>query len=597
MDKKREPYPVKEFFRDMWGFLNGNRLNYSFFVTLRAISELAPFAIAYFLGLTIDFFTQYERGQPLNQFYFFITAIGVLGILQVWTRMYAKLNNSIIGAKTRQRVREISMAKLMDLELEWHEKEDSGSKIQKINQGSNHVYSFFSNFTNNESISVLVGIFGSLAIFFVLGWKYALFSIVYITIFLSVEFYYNKRLSYWINELNKISEKVSGKIHESASNVLSVKALGLGSIFEESARKHEKEYFKMWLNMKKTGNWKMNITKTFSAIGYALFLLMVGIDFSIGAITIGSILVFAAYFDKIRSSLNNVSSMVDLFIEIKSGVGRLMTILGVDVFDRESSGLLESPLNWKQIEFRNVSFDYSKKKVLKNFNLIIKRGDKIGIVGRSGCGKSTLIKLLLGLYKVKAGEILIDKININSFKHSAITNIITVVLQDSEMFDMTFAENIAISSMRKSKDLLNKSIRIAALNEVINRLPKGMSTLLGERGYKVSGGERQRIGIGRAIYKNSSLLILDEATSHLDSKTETHIQENLEKELSDKTLIVIAHRLSTLKNVDKIIVIEDGAITEEGKFNNLIRKRQRFYGLYKLQNNVRSLHTKQRKRN
>ncbi|MDO8509262.1 MAG: ABC transporter ATP-binding protein [Nanoarchaeota archaeon] len=586
VSQKRIQYPIKTFSKDMWNFLEGNRFKYIFFIMIRICSEAIPFVIAYFLGLTIDFFTVYEKGQSLSKFYLYVSAIGVLGMVQVWSRMFAKLNSSIIGAKTRQKVRELSISKLIDLELEWHEKEGSGSKIQKINQGSMYVYKFFSDFTNNRSLSTLVGIIGSLTIFFVLGWKYAIFSIIYTSIFLNMEYYFNKKLSYWNNEMHKISEKISGKIHESASNVLSVKALGLRNVFQESTKGDEVEYYKIWLSMKKTGNAKMNVSKTFAALGYALFLLLVGLDFSEGIITLGSILIFAAYFDKLRSSLNDVSEMVDGFIEIKSGVGRLMTILGVDVFNKESNDLLEVPLNWQKIEFKNVNFNYSHKEVLKNFNLVIKRGEKIGVVGSSGCGKSTLTKLLLGLYDIKSGGIYIDGKNINKFKHSSITNNLTPVLQDSEMFDMTLAENIAISSSSRSKILLLKSIRISSLNSVINKLPKGLSTLLGEKGYKVSGGERQRIGIARAVYKNSPMLILDEATSHLDSKTEQYIQKQLEKELTDKTLLIIAHRLSTLKGVDRIIVMENGKIVEEGKFSDLIMKRQKFYKFYQLQNNI-----------
>ena len=152
------------------------------------------------------------------------------------------------------------------------------------------------------------------------------------------------------------------------------------------------------------------------------------------------------------------------------------------------------------------------------------------------------------------------------------------------MFDMTLAENLSISSLKRNASLLEKSIKISSLAKVIEKLPKGLSTLLGEKGYKVSGGERQRIGIARAIYKNSSVLILDEATSHLDSKTEQDIQESISKELKDKTSIIVAHRLSTLKNVDRIIVMEDGKIVEQGKFNELVKKRGKFFSLYKLQN-------------
>jgi len=580
----KENYTISNFFRDIWKFLEGNRFKYVFFVILRAISEIAPFAIAFLLGGIVDFFTAYEKDQSLSKFYVLVGLIGILGILQVLTRMWAKNGCSIIGAKTRQSVREKAMSRLMDLELQWHEKEGAGSKIQKINDGSNFIYRFFSDFTNNRSVSVLMGIFGSLTIFFVLGWKYALFSFVYAGIFLLVERHYSKRLRYWTDEMNKINEKVSGKIHESTSNVLSVKSLGLREVLEKSTKKYEEEYYRIWIKTKDAGQVKTKITKSFAAVGYALFLLIIGHEFIVQVITLGSILVYAAYFDKLRSSLDNISETIDGFIQIQSGTGRLMTILGAEIFDRESDDLLNIPKDWKKIEFRNISFKYKEKNVLRNFNLTINKGEKVGIVGKSGCGKSTLTKLLLGLYKIQRGGIYIDGININNFKHSSITNTITAVLQDSEMFDMTLAENISISTLKRNTNLFEKAIKISASDELIVKLPSGLLTLLGEKGYRVSGGERQRIGIARAIYKNSPVLILDEATSHLDSKTEEKIQEHIGNELKDRTLIIIAHRLSTLKNVDRIIVIEGGRVVEEGKFNDLIKKGKLFSDFYKLQN-------------
>lgn len=583
MDKNnKKNYGNTNFLKDIWKFLEGNKLKFSFFVFIRALSEIGPFAIAFLLGMTIDFFTTYETGQELMRFYILVILIGVIGVSQVLIRMWSKMNCSIIGAKTRKRVRELSMSRLMDLELKWHEKEDTGSKIQKINYGGHYIYSFFSDFTNNHLIIITMGIFGSLAIFFVLGLQYALFALGYIFIFLLIERYYSKKLSYWTEEMHKISEKVSGKIHESASNILSVKSLGLKNVFKKSTKKYEEQYYKIWFNAKKTGKMKMVVTQSFAAIGSALFLLIVGYDFVSQSITLGSILVFTTYFNKLRLSLNRVSHTVNLYIQIKTSTGRLMTILGKKIFDRESSKLLEIPKNWEKIEFRNVSFKYRKKLILDNLNLVIKRGEKIGIVGRSGCGKSTITKLLLGLSKIQSGGIYIDGRDINKFKHSSITHNITAVLQDSEMFDITLAENITISSLKKDSLLLNKVIKISALDKVIKKLPKGILTLLGEKGYKISGGERQRIGIARAIYKNSDILILDEATSHLDSKTENNIQKQLERELTKKTILIIAHRFSTLKNVDKILVMNKGKIIEKGNFNELIKKKGLFFELYKI---------------
>lgn len=567
----------------MWGFLEGNRIKYLFFVFILALSHSSFFIMAYLLGQIVDFFSSYAAGQSLDLFFFLVILVGAVGVLSTLIRLSAKMACSVVGARTRQRVRQISMAKLMDLELTWHEKEGTGSKIQKVNRGSQYVYRFFSDFTNNRSVNILVGIFGSLGVFLFLGWNYVLFSAAYLLIFFSIEYYFSKKISYWVHELNKISEKVSGKVHESASNVLSVKSLGLRDVFEESTRKFEEEYYRIWYKMKKTGRIKSAVTNSFAAIGYAVFLVLVGFDFVAGAITIGSIFVFASYFNQLRNSLGYVSDMVDTYIEIKASIGRLMTILGEDVFDRESDDLKEVPENWKTISFRNVSFQYKDEPVLRDFSLTIHRGEKIGLVGRSGCGKSTITKLLLGLYRPTKGEILIDGVSLDTFKHSSVTSAITPVLQDSEMFDTTLAENITISTPRKNTRRLEEAIRISSLDEVITKLPKGLDTMLGEKGYKVSGGERQRIGVARAVYKDSSLLILDEATSHLDSKTEHAIQTHLEQDLTDKTLLLIAHRLSTLQNVDRIIVMDKGRAVEEGTFGELLKQKGIFAMLYRLQ--------------
>ena len=158
MDKNnKKNYGNTNFLKDIWKFLEGNKLKFSFFVFIRALSEIGPFAIAFLLGMTIDFFTTYETGQELMRFYILVILIGVIGVSQVLIRMWSKMNCSIIGAKTRKRVRELSMSRLMDLELKWHEKEDTGSKIQKINYGGHYI--FFYDFTNNHLIIITMGIF------------------------------------------------------------------------------------------------------------------------------------------------------------------------------------------------------------------------------------------------------------------------------------------------------------------------------------------------------------------------------------------------------------------------------------------------------
>jgi len=207
---------------------------------------------------------------------------------------------------------------------------------------------------------------------------------------------------------------------------------------------------------------------------------------------------------------------------------------------------------------------------LKDFNLILKRNTKTGVAGSSGSGKSTLAKIILGLYALKSGSFKIGEKNYYDISHNEILNHITVVLQETELFNLSLRDNIIM--MREEDDrLLNMAIETSQLKEVIDKLPEGMDSMIGEKGYTLSGGERQRLGIARAIYKNAPIVILDEATSSLDSETEGKIMARLLGEYGrERTFLIIAHRLGTLKYADNIAVVENGKVVEEGSYDQLM---------------------------
>ncbi len=577
---KRGEYTWGRFFKDYWMLLKGRRLRFTIFTILRSISNLAVFAIAFILGMIVDFFVAYEQGDSLNTFYIYVVSIAVLGTVQVWLRFFAKVRMQTIAANIRKEVRVKAMSKLMDLSLKWHEKEETGSKILKINRGGDSIFKGMKDFSN-YGIIILMGIGGSMALFLGLNPKYFLFGLIFIAIYLTGEYYFNKRLIYWRMRLDQINERVSGKIHESASNLLTVKSLGLKGAFEKQTSKYEKQYYNTWVKTRDVSQIKMKTIKIFSSLGYAGFILLIGYDVISGLITVGSILVFATYFGKLQRGLYEVTHNMGDFIQAKSGVGRFMTIFGIETFAGEEGDNISG--RWKKIEFQDVTFRYRNRSVLRDFNLIINRNDKIGIVGKTGCGKSTIVKLLLRLYKPQQGKILIDGKELSKYKQQSITDNIGVVLQESEMFNLSLLENITISTPKKYLARLKKSARIAQLDPLVRKLPYGFNTLIGEKGYQLSGGERQRVGLARALYKDTSLLILDEATSSLDSRTEELIQKGIERNLRGKTMLIIAHRLSTLKNVDRIIVMDRGKIVEEGSFGELLKKRGKFWQLYQLQ--------------
>ena len=235
------------------------------------------------------------------------------------------------------------------------------------------------------------------------------------------------------------------------------------------------------------------------------------------------------------------------------------------------------------IEFRNIDFSYSKRKLFNNFNLMIQAKKKVALVGHSGCGKTTLVKLLYRLYDVDEGEILIDGKNIKDFKQESLRSELSIVPQECILFDDTIYNNIAFSNPKASKEDVFKAMGFAQLDEVIKNFPKKERTIVGERGVKLSGGEKQRVSIARAILANKKVLVLDEATSSLDSKTEYEIQKDLEKLMSGRTSIIIAHRLSTIMKADIIVVMRQGKIVQMGKHKDLLKEEGSYGHLWSLQ--------------
>ena len=240
-----------------------------------------------------------------------------------------------------------------------------------------------------------------------------------------------------------------------------------------------------------------------------------------------------------------------------------------------------------EIIFKNVNFAYIKgKPIFENLNLHIKAGEKVGIVGHSGSGKSTLINLLLRAYDVDNGEILLNQTNIKDLSFRSHHKNIAVISQDTALFNRSILENLRITNSQASEEQIRQATKLAQIDDTIMNLPHGYNSVVGERGTMLSGGERQRIAIARAILQNAPILILDEATSALDSEAEVMIEKALQNIIKDKTVIAIAHRLSTLRSMDRIIVLENGKIIEEGLIDELLKNKSgTFYKLYQLQNN------------
>jgi len=301
------------------------------------------------------------------------------------------------------------------------------------------------------------------------------------------------------------------------------------------------------------------------------------------------LILFIGLFGKVSTSAEELTEVVQQLALAKIWVYRAMSIIRTTPEIENPVKMAtqtEYPSDWKEIRISGLKFGYKKGQTLKGVSLTVRRGEKIGIVGLSGAGKSTLFKLLLDLYEDYEGKIAIDGISLKDMHRQSYINHVAVVLQDTELFDMTFRENIEIAAVGDEEvpaDLLSDVVAMAHLTDVVGQLPEGVDTVVGEKGFKLSGGQRQRVGIARALYRRPDILLLDEATSHLDAHSEKEIQKALEENMHKFTTIVIAHRLSTIKAMDKIVVMDQGKIVEEGTFEELLEKKGAFSKMWQEQ--------------
>jgi len=317
------------------------------------------------------------------------------------------------------------------------------------------------------------------------------------------------------------------------------------------------------------------VIEILSALALALV-----VYYSVGHFTAGE---FAAFIGALLMLISPIKKLTAVNEQIQIGYAAAISIFSIiDESKEDDRGkkILRRVLG--KIEFKNVSFNYSQttKDVLKGINLKINSGDKVALVGMSGGGKSTLINLIPKFYDLKDGEILIDNKNIAEIKLSNLREKMSLVSQDTILFNDTIYNNISYGSHSKTKSQILNAAKAANALEFIEKLPKKFDHIIGDRGVKLSGGQKQRIAIARAILKNAPILLLDEATSALDSESEKYVQNALDLLTQGRTSIVIAHRLSTVLNADRIIVINNGEVVEEGTHNALLNANKYYAKLY-----------------
>lgn len=411
------------------------------------------------------------------------------------------------------------------------------------------------------------------------SFKISLFTFIWSCFFFPVMLRLMKRLQILSSDSANAMHSLNGVVGDCLNNMDAVYIFG------------RQEHEKMLTSQENTNSWipkdikvkKYNFKIQFiGSLFYTSMLVFIICDLLYlkkhNQITIGQ---FTFVIGLMYSFLDKVWRIVDDMGYFIEKIGNLKASLELFKIDTSSPPSEQFQFGFGEVEFKNVTFSYDPKdgNILYNFNLLIKDNEKVGLVGTSGAGKTTLASLLLNTYPLDEGEILISGQNISNFNTNSVIENISLIPQNINLFNRSILDNIKYGKLDATYEEVVEACKMANIHSFIESLPEGYNTIVGERGSRISGGQKQRIAIARAILKHAQILILDEATSSLDSESEKAIQEALTNLMKDKTVtvIAIAHRLSTLKNMDRIIVLDKGKIIEEGTHNELIKKD----GLYK----------------
>lgn len=577
-------YSTWTLIRDIYSFLKPYKLAFITATFFRALSDIAWLYPAYALASMVNFLTTYQSGQslaPLSRIvYLFALAIFVRHVAQYIAKrlMFSVSERVSLDAQVS------GVAHMFKIDMAWHEGENTGNKLKKIVRGGESIDRILRMWINNF-IEIVINFVGITFVIMRFDRTIAVLTVVFLVTYYLVARVFRSRAAHAAQVVNAQEEQVQGVYFEALNNIRSVKVLGMARALLDIVQRTSDELYRkvitrvFWFQ---TGNTVRGIWAELFRLGMVAFIIYGVIH---GKYEVGFLILFYGYFGSITQSVAELSDITQDFIIAKFSIKRMAEVLHEPVRIDTTEGKQAFPQQWQTISLQNISFSYEQNAVLQNISFDIHRGEKVGIVGLSGAGKSTLFKLLLKEHESYSGSIMVDAVPLSTISKEDYFNYSAVVLQDTEVFSFTLRENIVLANIAQANNevLFEKALRVSHVQDFLTKLPLGVDTPIGEKGIKLSGGERQRVGIARAVFKNPQLLLLDEATSHLDIESEEKIRTSLHEFLQNVTAVVIAHRLTTIREMDRIIVIEHGRVVEEGSFDELTAKQGRFFELWEKQ--------------
>ncbi|MDQ0272957.1 ABC transporter ATP-binding protein [Cytobacillus purgationiresistens] len=528
---------------------------------------------------TIHPFYSYEY-KPIGILLGIFLLLILLGnLLKVLQEYY--FNTTAIDAV--RRIRLDLFKKIHNTPIKFIDQTTSGQLITQVSHDTEEIKRLYINFISTYVVNIvtLIGIF---IFMFILDVKLALFALFLLPFYFFAGFLHVKYSKRFVTEVRIKVAEINTLFKEIVSGISIIKAFNSEKTFQDQfAKLNQDRYISnlKQIQVEKLSGW--NIVDLLKTLFFAFIIWYFGTKY-LSTENVISVGVMYAFLDYISRMVNPMVSMLEQLSEVQRAVvsaDKSLVLLNYEsVIDNPD---YHKPFQMGSIIFKNVSFSYDDKQdVLKQTSFDIQPGETVAIVGKTGSGKSTIINLLLKFYKANRGNVTIDGVDINEYSTQELRKNIGYVSQDPHIFAGDLFFNIGLYN-QNNHDQIITAAKIVGADKFISEMPLGYHTVLSERGSELSSGQKQLITFARAIVNNPSILILDEATAKIDSESEEDISTALNKIVSGRTTIIIAHRLNTIKNSDKIIVMDNGQVVEEGRHEELINKKEYYYRLYTLQ--------------
>lgn len=570
-----------QYARNLWPYYAGVAI---FSILIALLNQLQPLIIK---GVTDLVVAAYNGAQPNYTLGIWLAVASLAADVAVTLfSNYGGYMGDVMTAKLRKQLSERYYTHLFSLPQSYFDNELTGTIINRLNRTIEQLTSFINMFANNFFQMILTTVF-TLVIVAVYSWEVAVMLLVIYPLFLYLTTVTSKSWQKYQAEKNHHTDVASGRFAEAIAQVKAVRSFAR----ETHEGRHFERHWQKTVDVtyRQSKQWHIMDVYRRLALNVIFFFIYAFIFWQTlnGRFTIGEMFLLISYATLVRIPIFSMSFIVDNTQRAIAGSKDYFAVMQLkpSITDRPHAKPLQ--VTQGRIEYSHVHFKYDQSdEVLRDISFTVEPGTKLALVGESGEGKTTLTNLLLRFYEPSSGQIMIDGQDITQVQQRSLRRSIAVVFQDPSIFSGTVRENIAYGNMKASKEQIIAAAKDANAHDFIMKLPKEYDTEIGERGLKLSGGQKQRLAIARALLKDAPILVLDEATSSLDSKAESLVQEALDRLMKGRTTLIIAHRLSTIAHVDQIVTLRDGRVHETGTPAELAQTDGIYAQLLKLQMGV-----------